>query len=189
MSRLRLALLAFVFSLAAYAPPALATEAGWALLRDGGRVVLLVHGRAPGTGDPANFDVENCRTQRNLSEAGRQQARRLGALFAARAAPVATVYSSRYCRALDTARLAFGDSNVEAMEALDSFENHPEQEEEWTRAIVDLIGDYTDSDNMVLVTHQPNILALTGTRAREGEAIIVAPAGDGIETIGRIVFN
>src|SRR5690606_10664061 len=76
-------------------PQASATEAGWALLREGGQVVLLVHANAPGTGDPANFDLENCRTQRNLSERGRQQARKLGALIAARAEPVEKVYASR----------------------------------------------------------------------------------------------
>src|SRR5690606_4682165 len=51
--------------------PAQATEAGWALLRDGGRVVLMRHAMAPGTADPNSFDIENCRTQRNLSDRGR----------------------------------------------------------------------------------------------------------------------
>ena len=54
--------------------PAQATEAGWALLRNGGQVVLMRHAIAPGNGDPANFDIENCGTQRNLSERGRLQA-------------------------------------------------------------------------------------------------------------------
>ena len=58
----------------ALAAPAGATEAGWALLRNGGQVVLLRHAAAPGTGDPANFDITKCSTQRNLSDRGRQQA-------------------------------------------------------------------------------------------------------------------
>ncbi len=88
-------------------------RSGWALLRNGGHVILMRHAMAPGTGDPSNFDLENCRTQRNLSDRGRQQARRIGALFSARAEPVEKVLSSRWCRALDTARLAFGDRLVE----------------------------------------------------------------------------
>lgn len=168
--------------------PSQATEAGWALLREGGQVVLLAHGRAPGAGDPANFDLENCRTQRNLSDAGRQQARRLGALFAARAAPIEAVYASRYCRTEETARLAFG-SDPELLEALDSYANNPEMEEAWTAEILDLINGFSGSDNVIFVTHQPNIAALTGVNAREGEAIIVTPGESGLHMIGRVVFN
>ena len=91
------------------ATAAQATEAGWALLRDGGHVVLMRHAMISGTTDPANFDIEKCTTQRNLSERGKQQARKIGALFAARAAPLERVLSSRYCRCLETARIAFRD--------------------------------------------------------------------------------
>src|SRR5690606_36592585 len=84
---LRLATIATAILLLA-GTPASATEAGWALLRNGGQVMFLVHANAPGSGDPANFDVENCRTQRNLSDRGRQQARRICALISARAEPV-----------------------------------------------------------------------------------------------------
>ena len=81
MFRLALA----VFLLAA---PTLAhaTDAGWALLRQGGHVVLLRHAFTSGTADPANFDIAKCNTQRNLSERGKQQARKIGALFGARSA-------------------------------------------------------------------------------------------------------
>ena len=170
-------------------PQAQATEAGWALLRQGGQVVLLVNANAPGSTDPARFDIDNCRTQRNLSERGRQQARRIGALFAARAEPVEAVYSSRYCRALDTARLAFGERLVEPLAALDSIERDPAGAEAADAAVIALARDYSGSGNLVLVTHAENVLALTGVRAREGEAIIVAPHDDGLSVIGRIVFN
>ena len=65
----------------------LLTLVGWALLRAGGQVVLMRHAKTFGGGDPATVDVEDCRTQSNLSERGRLQARRMGALIAARAAP------------------------------------------------------------------------------------------------------
>ena len=170
-------------------PQAGATEAGWALLREGGQVILLANANAPGTGDPAHFDIQNCRTQRNLSDRGRQQARRIGALFAARAEPVEKVYSSRYCRALDTARLAFGDRLMEPLEALDSLVRNADGADAANAEVVALVRDYTDSGNLVLVTHPENIEALVGVRAREGEAVIVAPHEGGLAIIGRIVFN
>ncbi len=106
LNMLRILLALFI---AALAVPASATEAGWALLRDGEHVVLLRHAMAPGASEPSDFDIENCKTQRNLSERGRQQARKIGALFATRAAPTERVLTSRYCRTRETARLAFGD--------------------------------------------------------------------------------
>jgi len=185
---LRLATIAAAILLLA-GTPASATEAGWALLRNGGQVMFLVHANAPGSGDPANFDVENCRTQRNLSDRGRQQARRIGALISARAEPVEQVYASRYCRALQTASFAFGDGLVEEMAALDP----PSQDEEAAKIaeqeVIELIRAYSGSGNLVLVTHPENVEALVGVTPREGEAVIVAPTEDGIHIIGRIVFN
>lgn len=168
--------------------PALGTEAGWALLREGGQVVLLAHGNAPGATDPAGVDLDNCRTQRNLSDRGRQQARRIGALFAARAERVEQVYSSRYCRCLDTARLAFGEESVEEMEALDLIAA-PERAEAANAAVMEVIRNYSGSGNLVLVTHPENIEALVGHRTREAEAVIVVPTEEGLHVAGRIIFN
>jgi phosphohistidine phosphatase SixA len=186
MHRLAATLVAFLLLTVSQAA---GTEAGWALVRNGGQIVFLVHANAPGSGDPANFDIENCRTQRNLSESGRQQARRIGALFAARAAPVEQVYSSRYCRALDTARLAFGDRSVEILEALDSIGRASDEADERNEEIYSLIRDYSGSGNLVLVTHPENIAAMVGTKPREGQAVIVSPTDNGVEQIGSIVFN
>jgi phosphohistidine phosphatase SixA len=166
-----------------------ATEAGWALLRNGGQVVFLVHANAPGSGEPANFDINNCRTQRHLSDRGRQQARKIGALFAARAEPVEKVYASRYCRTRETATLAFGDRLVEETAALDVFPTEEPQLAQAKEAVLQLIRDFSDSGNLVLVTHPENVTALTGITPREGEAVIVAPTEDGVRSIGRIVFN
>jgi phosphohistidine phosphatase SixA len=171
------------------AGPAMATEAGWALLRSGGQTVLLNHAQAPGSGEPANFDIENCRTQRNLSERGRNQARRLGALIAARAEPVEQVYSSLYCRCLETARLAFGDRLVEGLDALNSVSQDEEEAAAAKEVVLELIRDYSGSGNLVLVTHPENVEAWAGVTPREAEAVIVAPTQDGVQPIGRIVFN
>ena len=166
-----------------------ATEAGWALLRNGGQIVFLVHANAPGSGEPANFDIRNCRTQRNLSERGRQQARSIGALIAARAEPVEQVYSSRYCRCLETARLAFGEGMVEELAALEPLPDEEDAAEAQKAEITALIGGYSGSGNLVLVTHRETVEALTGASAREGEAVIVAPVEDKLHVIGRIVFH
>ncbi len=170
-----------------FAAEASATEAGWALLRNGGHVVLLRHAMAPGTGDPASFDIEKCSTQRNLSERGRQQARRIGALFAARAEPIETVLASRYCRTRDTARLAFG--KVTDMPALDPPVADEEERKAQMAAIMEEVRNYTGSGNKVLVTHLETIQVLTGQPAREGEALIVTPQGEGLHVLARIIFN
>jgi phosphohistidine phosphatase SixA len=166
-----------------------ATEAGWALLRNGGQIVLLTHADAPGVGEPANFDIENCRTQRNLSERGRLQARRMGALIAARAAPMEEVYSSRYCRTRETADLAFYGGEFEELEALDPFEAESEVAATRIEEIVAIAEQYSGSGNLFLVTHPETVLVLTGQRVRAGEATIVAPDDTGLVRIGRIVFN
>ena len=170
-----------------FAAEARATEAGWALLRDGEHVVLLRHAMAPGAADPGNFDIEKCSTQRNLSERGKQQARKIGALFAARAAPTERVLTSRYCRTKETARLAFG--SAEEFAPLDPPPADEAARKEQTDAILQEVRDYSGSGNLVLVTHLETIQALTGQPAREGEAVIVSPEDNGLRVLGRIIFN
>lgn len=77
----------------------------WSALRGGEHVVLMRHAVAPGTGDPAGFELDDCSTQRNLSERGREQARATGERFRANGVTDAAVYSSQWCRCLETARL------------------------------------------------------------------------------------
>lgn len=169
--------------------PAAATEAGWALLREGGQVVLLRHARAPGVSDPANFDIADCKTQRNLSEAGESQARRIGALFAARAAATERVLSSRYCRAFDTARIAFGETLVEAFPALDRLSRNELGKEKALAAVFSAAEAFSGTGNLIMVTHAENIMGSTGQGAREGEAVIVRAEGKTLRVIGRVAFN
>ena len=181
---LRLALALFLLTAPTLAH---ATDAGWALLRDGGHVVLLRHALVTGTTDPANFDIDSCATQLNLSERGKQQASRIGALFAARAAPIDHVLSSRYCRCLDTARIAFEDE-PQPFAPLDLLKTDPEQKAAQLAAVMKEIRNYSGSDNLVMVTHLENIVALTGVSPREGEAVVVEPQGDGLKVLGRVTF-
>lgn len=94
----------------------------WSLLQQGDRgyVVMMRHALAPGTGDPPNFRLEDCSTQRNLSAQGRAQARRIGEAFRRRGIKVARVLSSQWCRCLETARL-MNLGAVEPFAPLNSF--------------------------------------------------------------------
>ncbi len=170
-----------------WAPTAAANdEALWSLLRDGGKVVLMRHAVTdPGAGDPPGFTLEDCATQRNLSAAGREDARRVGDVFRARGVPVARVLSSRWCRCLETARLAFG--RVESWPALDSIFAERSRESEQTTAVRALIGEHRTGGNLILVTHGVNIAALTGIVPAQGEMIVLTPKGrDGFRIAGRL---
>ncbi len=158
----------------------------WEALRGGGQVVLIRHtSTEPGLGDPPGFRVEDCTTQRNLSEAGRAEARRVGAAFRRHGAPVDRVLSSRWCRCLETARLAFG--RVEPWPALDSFFEDRSREPNQTRAVRALVAEAGAGGNLVLVTHQVNITALTGIVPVMGEIVVLSPQpGGAVKIVGRL---
>lgn len=184
-------LIAALMALLALAP-AHATEAAWALLRNGGQVVLLRAAMAPGSGEPRNFDINECSTQRNLNDRGKQQARKIGALFDVRATYTERVIASHHCIALETARIAFDDRKVEVSDLLNPPppESEVEARKAWMEAIGELIRGFSGAGNLVLVTHLETIFALTGVSPREGEAVVVRPREDGtFEVAGRIVFN
>ena len=166
--------------------PVAAEETLWDLLRGGGQVVLIRHASTvAGLGDPPGFRVEDCATQRNLSETGRAEARRIGAVFRRRGIPVDRVMSSRWCRCLETARLAFG--RVEPWPALDSFFEDRSREQEQTRTVRALLAEPRAGGNLVLVTHQVNITALTGIVPVMGEMIVLSPQPGGtVKIAGRL---
>ncbi|MDR5885764.1 histidine phosphatase family protein [Vreelandella janggokensis] len=162
-----------------------ANEAIWQSLEEGGLVVLMRHALAPGIGDPPGFERGRCETQRNLSGEGRAQARAIGEAFHERDIPIGAVYSSRWCRALDTADLMeLGD--VEPAPWLDSFFRGRGDRDVITQAALEQIAAWEKSGNMLLVTHQVNISALTGRGVGSGEMVVVRPTADGLEVVGRL---
>lgn len=169
--------------------PALADAAARALLAEGGRTVLIRHATAPGTGDPTGFVLDDCSTQRNLSDEGRAQARRIGARFIEWGVAVDAVLSSRWCRSLETARLAFGADRVQPFEAIDSFFGDRSNEPGQTAAAKARIAAFRGKGVLVMVTHQVNITALTGIVPGQGEAVVVESAGNGIAVVGQIRFD
>lgn len=165
------------------------TQAGWQLLQQGqtGLVVAMRHAIAPGTGDPANFKLGDCSTQRNLSAQGRTQAQQIGAEFRNRNIKIARVLSSQWCRCLETAKL-INLAKVEPFPALNSFFSDSSQEARQTDPIRKLIVDNRNTKGaVIMVTHQVNITAITNIVPQSGEAVILKSDGQGkIKIVGRI---
>ena len=146
-----------------------------------GYVLLLRHSLAPGVGDPENFDLRDCSTQRNLSAVGRQDAQDVGRWLARREIKIARVESSRWCRAKETANLLnLGkvrlnrnlDSLFEEADAL----NHP-QTIKVRRQIVD---HRNKSGMLILVGHFVNIAAITNVGVDSGEGVLVRADSKGV---------
>lgn len=183
-------LLSFLFlwiSQAAVADSRRSDEAVWSALRSGGYVVLIRHAvTEPGIGDPPGFRHGQCSTQRNLSDEGRADAKRIGEAFRRRKIPISEVLSSRWCRCIDTAMLAFGKARTVTM--LDSMFNDTEKPaEEKTQEVFDTVARRPLTGNLILVTHNQNIQALTGVSPASGEMVVVAADQPGkFRLIGRI---
>jgi phosphohistidine phosphatase SixA len=161
-----------------WAMPAAAQDEPWALLRQGGHVVLLRHATtSAGVGDPPEMRLEDCSTQRNLSEEGRSQARRIGEDFRRFRVPVDAVLSSEWCRCIETAALAFGSSG-EIWPALNNLFGRPENRQKQVDALAARVGGWRGKGNLVLVTHGSTMLALTRVGAQMGEMLILAPHGE-----------
>lgn len=146
----------------------------WQSLKAGNAVVLMRHALAPGVGDPPQFDLERCSTQRNLSDVGRMQARAIGDVLRANGIVEATILSSEWCRCMETAALlSLGDPRPAPM--LNSFFEDRQTEHEQTQTLKDSLGEWLSPDGEVriLVTHQVNISSLTGQFASSGDMLIV----------------
>lgn len=157
----------------------------WPLLKQPGAIILFRHATAPGTGDPAGFVLGDCATQRNLDEKGRAEARALGEAFRARGIAVGRVLSSQWCRARETAELAFPGQVAEEPAFNSFFGNRADEPEATARARQILMG-WQGPGVLVAVTHQVNITALTGIAPRSGEGVIVRFQAGGIEVLGRL---
>jgi len=170
------ALAGTILALAALLPTAApATESdAWESLARGGHVALIRHALAPGTGDPRAFDVDDCSTQRNLSAQGREQARRIGDAFRAAGIARAMVFSSQWCRCLETARL-LDLGPVEPLPALNSFYQRPDERAGRLAALRAFLADLEpDGAPVVLVTHQVTITAMTDGYPASGEIFVAA---------------
>lgn len=171
-------LLAFLFVSIAPLPGAADDNALWQSLNTPGHFAIMRHALAPGTGDPADFTLGDCRTQRNLSAEGRAQAERIGARFRSNGIDSAQVFSSQWCRCLETARLLELGNLVE-LPSINSFFRNRESRTPQTAELKAWLTRHTADKPTVLVTHQVNITALTGVFPASGELIFIRVSPDG----------
>jgi len=185
-ARLLAAATVVLFAFAAHAAEPLPL----AELAKAGRVLMLRHANAPGTGDPPNFKPGDCSTQRNLDAAGRAQAAQLGERLAKAGVARAKVYSSQWCRCLETARL-LKLGPVSELPALNSFYGRtPDRDTNLAALRAFLAGLPTDGPPMVLVTHQFTINAFTGQGTVSGGGTVFEVNATGApRALGEIEAN
>ena len=140
------------------------------------------HANAPGIGDPPNFRIDDCATQRNLSDRGRAQAVAVGERLRGDGIRWASVQSSRWCRCLDTARLAF--DAVEQFDRLNSrFAGRPDATPDLRRHLLSLPR---DGANRIYVTHMVNIMALLNANTADAEIAVARINADAIQPIANL---
>jgi phosphohistidine phosphatase SixA len=144
-----------------------------AVLNDSSYVIVARHADAPGRGEPVGFDLNDCSTQRNLSDKGRNEARDLGAMFRSRGINVTKVLTSRWCRAHETAEL-MKLSLVENAPVFDDFEFNKQQAKELLDGERKLIASWRGPGVLLVVSHGSNIKALTGIDLEEGATLVVS---------------
>jgi broad specificity phosphatase PhoE len=159
---------------------AAANDALWEVLKGGGQVILMRHTvTTPGVGDPPGMRVDDCSTQRNLTDEGRRHAKRIGEAMRAHGVAVDRVLSSPMCRCLETARLAFNRID-ESQPLSNTFSRSESEMPRQVREMRALAGEKRRGGNAVLVSHGTTIQAVTGLAIEPGEMVIVTPQGDGL---------
>lgn len=142
-------------------------------MQDGGYILMMRHANAPGFGDPDNFKIGDCNTQRNLDEQGRQQAVKIGDRLRNNNIETAAVYSSQWCRCLDTARL-LDMGTVAEMPPLNSFYQMPQNQQPSLLALKQFIAEQkTDSKLIIMVTHHVTIAAISGQNVATGNGVLL----------------
>ena len=144
-------------------------------LKDGSHVLLMRHADAPGYGDPKNYQISECSTQRNLGDQGRKQAKNTGDWLSSQGIEQAKVYSSPWCRCIDTAAL-LNKGTVKKEMALGSFFDDMSQAKRQTDELVKLIGaERKQNPNMpmIMVTHHVNIQSYMGMVVNSGDMVLV----------------
>lgn len=155
----------------------------WSELAQPNTIVLFRHATAPGTGDPSGFKLGDCTTQRNLDENGRNEARKLGEQFRSHKIKVGAVLTSQWCRARETARLAFGDVVRDAPAFNSSFLASDEISAAQTAQARAILASWRGPGALVVISHQVNITDLTGVYPSSAEGVVVRPAADGSLTL------
>ena len=141
-------------------------------LQKGGKLIFIRHAYAPGGGDPDNFDINDCATQRNLSDAGRVQSKKIGNFFEENKIPIGKVYSSEWCRCKETASIAFSEYKTEKF--LNSFfsEKFKKNKNLQIKNLRSYIDKWDKKKNLIFVTHYVVILEILDYAPSSGEIVI-----------------
>ena len=155
-------------------------------LKSGGNIIFIRHAIAPGNGDPDNFDLKDCSTQRNLSKNGIEQSKKIGEFFKDNKIKVEKVLSSEWCRCKDTAKFAF--KNFEVFSSLNSFYDakFADKKEEQIKNLKKYVNEWKGEDNLVLITHYVVILAVLDKVTSSGEILI---SNNNFKTLGSIIIK
>ena len=141
-------------------------------LEDGGKLIFIRHAYAPGNGDPAGFNLNDCSTQRNLSEEGRNQAKYIGEFFRNKKIKIDQVLSSEWCRCKETAEIAF--TNFSTNSFLNSFYSYKftKNKNKQINALNEYIEKFKSDKNLVLVTHYVLISEVLNYNPSSGEIVV-----------------
>ena len=151
----------------------LSSETIWTEARKGDNIILIRHALAPGGGDPDGFNINDCKTQRNLNEVGINQSKKIGKIFKDNKIPVDIVLSSEWCRCKDTAFHAFGV--FKEFSALNSTFSNPyiKNESRQIKEIKKYLKNWDGKGkNLILITHYSIITAITDAVPGSGEIVI-----------------
>jgi phosphohistidine phosphatase SixA len=143
-----------------------------ASLKEGNKLIFIRHAYAPGGGDPDNFDINDCNSQRNLSDSGRQQAKNISNFFIENQINFKKVYSSEWCRCKETAKIAFGD--FETKNFLNSFfsQKFAKNRKKQMNDLNNFVDNYKDDGNLVFVTHYVVISEALNYAPSSGEIVV-----------------
>ena len=161
-----------VFFLIVFSTPINSQEKLINLIKDGNKLIFIRHAYAPGSGDPINFDLNDCSTQRNLNKEGINQSKKIGNFFSKNKIQIDRVLSSEWCRCKDTAKFAF--NKYTTFNALNSFYD-PRFEKNKDKQVIDLkkyILNLNSKQNIVLITHFVVISEILNISASSGEIIV-----------------
>ena len=141
-------------------------------LKQGGKLIFIRHAYAPGGGDPINFDINKCSTQRNLSDSGRNQASEIGSFFKNNNILVDKVYSSEWCRCKETALIAFKE--FETKNFLNSFfsSKFTKNKDSQIEKLKEFINNWDGKNNVIFVTHYVVISEILNYAPSSGEIVI-----------------
>ena len=152
-------------------------------LYEGGKIIFIRHAIAPGNGDPTDFKINDCSTQRNLSQSGIDQSKLIGLFFKENNIKIDKVFSSEWCRCKDTAEIAF--KNYKTFKALNSFYDPKfvENEKKQIKDLKKFIKEWDSDKNIIFVTHYVVILSLLNIGVSSGEIVV---ADKDLNVIGSI---